>query len=238
MKTLFLLLSLILYPLSFAWAVPAFNNAVVASGVNVTAISSSFTTSGTNRFMLGCAFGFDANTAFTYNAVAATSVTSFTNPAALIAQMWRLVNPATGSNAYNFTFAGVTSPTIAVMSFTDVHQTTSVGTAVTQGTGAAEQSASVTVTSATDELAADCFGFGTDVLTSTLGATQTLRWGPEVNADIAWTFDGSTKAGAASVSMARDWDSSFQYMSLIAIPLKPVAAAPSGVARRRVRIND
>ena len=250
MKKLFFTFAFLLLPFYLAHAVPLFDAAssVATAPGGVSSITHSHTaTTSADRLITVCVYhGYDgglleAVTGVTFNGVALTQVANVIQ-ANTAARLWlyQLIAPASGTHDAVVTFNQLVNAIVGVMSFSAVHQTVPLGTAVTQGSAAAVQEGELVLASATDELGMDCFGTLmtlTDSIVTTPGTGQTpAKW---ANSGDAGNADGSTKAGAAtSLTMMHTWDSGFNYMAYIGVSLKPVAAAPSGVARRRLRIND
>lgn len=155
-------------------------------------------------------------TGVTYGGTAMTSVGSATN-GAQVSHMWRLIAPATGANNVVVTLSGGGTDIVAVAtSYTGVDQTTPLGTAAT-ATGTST-TASVAVTSATDELVVD--SVSSNLGTLTVGAGQTQRG----NTTAGDNFGGaSEEVGATSVTMSWTIGSSSAWAS-VGVSIKGIVA--------------
>lgn len=180
------------------------------------------TCSGSNRLLVVWVSYYDSldtPTGVTYNGVAMTAIPSSTaaNGDYKIAGYY-LINPATGTNNVVISFTGSMFDIGAgSVSFTDAHQTTPLGTAVT-ATGTST-TPSVTVSSAAGEIVLD----GLVIVHSgalTVDGSQTQRW--KANTGNAFIkYAGSTEGGAASTAMS--WsNSTSQAWAAGAVPVKPV----------------
>ncbi len=212
-------------------ATPTYDNA--ASTQFDTAIEATivgFTTTGSNRLLTSCLRdnGTGSLTAHHYNASETmTSVLSATMTAPETVTLYRRINPTSGGHDLVATWDNVVNGALGAISFAGVNQSTPLGTAVKAEGGLQSAGATVTVSSATDELVMDCFATSGDVA-PTEGASQTERWEEEV---MALEFsNGSTKAGAASVAMSRAWSpDDFQFTGLIGVSVKPVSTLRGAV---------
>lgn len=195
----------------------------IASGTGTgSSLTFSHTCAGVNRLLIVWVSYFDSAdtiSSVTYNGVAMTAIPSGSaaNGNYKIAGYY-LIAPATGANNVVVTFSGAVSDFGGgSISFTDAHQTTPLGTAVT-ATGTST-SPSVTVSSASGEFVAD----GLIIVhggTLTVGGSQTQRWNAiATNGFIKYA--GSTQGGAGAVS--NTWsNSSSQVWAQGAVPVKPV----------------
>lgn len=191
------------------------------------------TGTGTNRLMLVAVNYEDDGTAgiainsVTYNGVALTQVTSRNSDQEVCSQVWRLVNPPSGTFNVVVNGTGIASGDamhVGVSTFTGVNQTTPLGTPATAiGTST---TANVTVAAAAGDLV-----FGTlsldDSRTAASNAGQTDLWNGfsgAVNSDGVRSI-GSTKAGAASVSF--NWTNNIDAWAAIAVPIKPAVTSGS-----------
>ena len=198
-----LLLALLLLLLaSPAWAAVAYDNA--SSAIDTVGASNTLTVShtlnsATNGAAVACAMSRTAAapTSVTYNGSAMTQVgTTVTVDAVVTVTMWRILTASMGAGTYNLVIDwGATSSDHVggIVSFTGVHQTTPVSGAAT-ATGSSS-TASVTVTSATDNMGVSCVVGKNRVVTS----LDTSRW-TQAGSD---GYGESTIAGAASVVL--DW---------------------------------
>jgi hypothetical protein len=219
-------LFLLLLTTSAYAAAPTYDNAASTFGDTVTSLSlTGFTTTGSDRLLTSC---------IAQNSVIASPITSHAyntsetmtlvetadwgNDSASI--LYRRIAPSSGSHDLDVSFDDSVTASLGAISFAGAHQTVPLGTAV-KHTGLLEAEATVTVTSATDEIVFDCFGYGAATVPSN-GGGQTERW----DEDQAFTVaNGTTEAGAGSVVMNRTWASSFTSTGLIGVGVKPVATA-------------
>ena len=170
--------------------------------------------------------------AVTYNGVGLTRIATDgpTSPA-IQGDLWYLVNPATGANTVSVTFAGGTPTRVVAhsISFTGVDQATPIGTAAHANGSSTTPSA--TVSSAAGELVVDALCWNSNVATASVGAGQTQLDNDTTSAGSQETGEAnSDEAGAASVTMSWTLSGSTGW-SLIAVPLKPAAAAVSARPR-------
>ena len=139
---------------------------------------------GTNRLLI-VGVAINRNTApnnqsvlsVTWNGAALTRSGQAPNGASCTAELWYLVNPATGGpfNIVVTLAASATARFVAgAMNFTGVDQTTPLGTFVA-GTGGTSP-ASVAVPTGPQELVVDVLGQVDQTYTSAVGAGQTRRW--------------------------------------------------------------
>ena len=182
----------------------------------------SHTCSGSDRLLRVTTSHFDSSdtvTGVTYNGVALTAVPSgSTNNGQYYITAYYLIAPDTGTHDIVVTVSGsVFDFGAGAISYTDAHQTTPLGTAVT-ATGTST-TPSVTVSSAADELVDD----GLVIIhggTLSVGAGQTQRWNAIASSGFI-KYAGSTEGGAASTTMS--WsNSSSQTWAIVAVPIKPV----------------
>lgn len=166
----------------------------------------------------------DSVAGITYNGVALTAVPggSTTNGQYWVTAYY-LLAPPVGTYDIVVTMSGnVFDFGAGAISYTDVHQTVPLGTAVTAiGTSVTP---SVTVSAAVGDLVTD----GLVIVhggTLSVGAGQTSRWNaPTANAFIKYA--GSTEPGAASVTMS--WtNSTSQAWAISAVPIKPTGGGGS-----------
>ena len=179
-------------------AVAVDTSASAMSAVSSTTLTWMHTATGSNRLVIvGVSYiHASATVSVTYGGVAMTSVGSAVQGGDDRMQMFRLVNPPTGAQTVTVTFSVAVIQKIGgSVSMTGVNQTTPLGTFVS-ATGFTT-TPSVTVTSGAGELVIDTLAGDTGVGTTTVNAGQTQQW----NLKPANTGAGSTKAGAASVTM-------------------------------------
>ena len=187
----------------------------------------SHTCSGSDRLLRVTTSHFDSSdtiSSITYNGVALTAVPGgSTNNGQYYVTAYYLIAPDTGTHDIVVTVTGsVFDFGAGAISYTDAHQTTPLGTAVT-ATGTST-TPSVTVSSAADELVDD----GLVIIhggTLSVGAGQTQRWNAIASSGFI-KYAGSTEGGAASTTMS--WsNSSSQTWAIVAVPIKPTAGAPA-----------
>jgi hypothetical protein len=139
-------------------------------------------------------------------------------------ELWKRKGVSTGSNSVVANFSGTpNSITMRVSSYCGVDQTTETGTAAkaTQTT----DPVTVTASSASGELVVDAAAIGGSAIqTLTVGAGQTQRanfFQDQTN----HVHAGSEEAGGASVVMSWTIGDVGAEWAIIAVPLKPAAAA-------------
>ena len=149
----------------------AFDNSTVVDLSGTTALSTSFTCSGTNRILFVMAMS--SSTAwggFTYNGVALTQIQTDQTASHLIG-LWYLVNPASGSNTLAGTWGGNQAHSVVVASYNGVKQSSPIN-ASTTATGSGT-SLTTTASSTTD----NCWGIlagGTGGATSIDASTNAV----------------------------------------------------------------
>jgi hypothetical protein len=159
-------------------------------------------TSGTNRALLVSVFIPNAETisGVTYGGVAMTKVGGALIPGEnQPSEIWKLSNPASGSNTVTISHSAAAEPLSCAISFTGAEQNTAnlTGTVAT-ATGTSTQP-TVNVASAAGEIVVD--SVGTSLLTSlTAGAGQTER--ATLPGAGEFRFGASTEAGAGTVTMS------------------------------------
>jgi uncharacterized repeat protein (TIGR01451 family) len=147
------------------------------------------------------------------------------------AEIWYLMNPPSGTANVVVTMTGASNPesiVVGATTFTGVHQTTPLGTAVGTGVpdGSGAGSPSVTVASATGQLVFDTVAVDQGATLSE-NSGQTQRWDVSTGTGTEDTRGAaSTKAGAASVTMAWTSGDTSQAWAIVAVPIRP---APAGV---------
>jgi hypothetical protein len=184
----------------------------------------SHTTSGTNRLMLvGVSLDPQDNevvSSVTYNGTPLTLVGSATHSNDARVEIWQLVAPDTGTYDVIITFDMDLSygAVAGVMTFTNVHQSTPLGTFAGANGAPPGFSATVNVSSAANELVFDTVSCET-CTTLTVGAGQTEYWNLS-QAGRSAMGAGSTEPGAATVTMS--WTlGSEDYWAIGAVPIKP-----------------
>jgi hypothetical protein len=230
--TLAFMLCAILISLSLAPHVRAqgINFDAASSAVNSTAttntLSWSHTTSGSDRILIvGVSIRNESSetvSTVTYGTGNLTFVGAATNGTACRAEIWQLVNPATGANTVTVTLSAGSKFVGGAVTFTGVHQTTPFGTFV-PATGTSI-TPSVNVTSAAAEAVIDTLAQRNSATTAAADSSQTGRWN-DVTSGAGGTATnvrgaGSTEPGAASVTMSWTLSSSRPW-AIGAVSLKP-----------------
>ena len=222
--------------------------AVDATTKNVSTSASSLTfahTTGTgsNRLMLvavvvgaSASTGNNAGTvsSVTYGGTSLTQVGTVAEPGTRVrSYLYRLLNPPFGSNSVVVTLAAARPVYAGVTTFTGVDQTTPLGTFVStsagdvSGAGGGGTSASLSVSSAANELVFDVIAVDRetgDNVSPSAGAGQTARWTDNSSGFVAG--GSSTEAGASTVTMSWNWVASNQY-AIGAVAIKPATANPT-----------
>ena len=207
---------------------PTFN-AVTSDANNSGTASVAHTAAGSNRLALAFLYT-DQNgdpSAATYGGNAMTLVRKsiLGSSSNTTLHVYRYIAPDTSSQTCSITLPGASLWALAVCSFTDVDQTTPLGTSVFAETNGA---ASITVdaSSATDELVADFFLGGCASIT--VGASQTERLNSDFSGNLGFRkFGVSTETGAATTTMSWTITSASGRAGIIAVPIKPVAGGSS-----------
>ena len=198
-------------------------DAVSTDTTGVDSFTISHTTTGTYRLMLvGISHNPNNNeivSSVTYNGTALTLVGTATWSNDARAEIWQLVAPDTGTHDVVITFSeNMSAGAVAgVMTFTEVNQTTPLGT-FASANGLSAGPATVNVSSATNELVFDTVACET-CTSLTVGGGQTEYWNLSQN-DTHVMGAGSTEPGAATVTMSWTLGSS-DYWAIGAVPIKP-----------------
>jgi len=212
----------------------AFDTKTSATADDVTTVSWSHTTSGSDRLLIVNVYHRTTITSITYNGVGLTEIGTINNAdLGAKASMWRLINPASGSNTIQVNSSGGIFGEGVGISFTGVDQATPLGTH--QKAGSYGSPATITVIGVTDGMIIDAMTTGGGTIT--VGGGQTERH--NVN---YWNRHGaSTSIETGSVAM--DWTFSDDYWAIIAVPVNPSVALllyasplyrPIGVDRRMI----
>jgi large repetitive protein len=205
------------------------------SGAAITGLNVTHTTgSGNNRLMLaGISIENDNGGVFTISSVRwvvgpvtqdLTLVTTATTSEEAQANLYSLTNPTSGAGQLQITVnSGTTDNDViaaGVMTFSNVDQSTPLGTAVNaNGYGTA---ASISVASATGQLVFDTI-VGDDSRGLTVGPGQTSRWNSTAGGPSnGVSFGGSTEPGATSVTMSWTQGASDAW-GICAVPIRPYA---------------
>lgn len=164
----------------------------------------------------------------TYGGVSMTRLVTKTQSPS-IAELWYLKAPTAGTANVVVTLANSSGYAVGgAVSYYNVDQTNTWGTAVTAGS--TSTTPSVAVASATGELVVDTMS-GASSWGYSVGAGQTQRWNTTL---MVMGGGGSTEPGATSVTMS--WSSGISAAwAIVAAPLKPAAAfepVPNTLAAR------
>ena len=197
----------------------AFDAASSANG-NTTSLSWSHTvgSSGTNRIIV---VGIETKGAtvvsgVTYAGQDLALIGALSNGTSTRTELWYRVAPATGTNSVVVTLPSKTQTVGGATSWTEVHQTTPLGTDVfASGTST---SPTVDVTSASGEAVVDAVAVGGGG-SRTVGADQTQRWSL---ASGGTAGAGSSESGATTVTMSWTLGISNTWATG-AVPLKPAS---------------
>jgi predicted ribosomally synthesized peptide with SipW-like signal peptide len=198
-----------------------------SGSANASSLTWAHTVSGSNRYLVvGVSINNENSgtvSSVTYNGQALTSLGTATNGTNARVEMWGMLAPPTGTHNIVVTLSTSQRFTAGAVSFTGVHQTTPLGTLVSN-TGTS-LSASVAASSASGEVVVDVVAKKNSDSTLTVGADQTQRWN-EVTTNSTTSNNvvgaASTEPGAASVTMS--WfisGGSSRPWAIVAIPLKP-----------------
>jgi len=209
----------------------------VSTGNANTTFSFTHTTAGANRLLLvGVSINLTNNTGLTvsgitYGGTALTLVGTSINANSRRVEVWRLLNPALGTNTIQVTMAGVTATAAGVVvgatTFVGVNQTTPLGTFVSN-TGNNNTTPTVTVASAVGELVFGTMAAGGN-RTVTVNAAEAGQWnitsgGANANTDVRAL--GVTAPGAASVTLSEtlSGNSNWSYGGIDVKPASPNTA--------------
>jgi len=183
------------------------------------------TCTGANRALIvGVLFESGATiSSVTYNGVALTSIggATFAGMGTRIEQ-WKLSAPASGTNYVIVTPSGTsTLLRVGAVSFAGAHQTTGSLTGTQANNTGVSTTPTVDVSSATGEIVADAMSIAEGLTNAaTVGAGQTLRFQDPDTTDVpGGNFQGSTEAGAATVTMS--WTSVSVQWGTVGVPVKP-----------------
>ncbi|MBK6902404.1 MAG: DUF11 domain-containing protein [Saprospirales bacterium] len=160
----------------------------------------------------------------------------------VVTEVWSLMAPTVGTTNVTVTWnESHNAKVVGVMTFTNVDQTTPLGT---PSTGIGNASApSLVISSATDEIVFDAVSWANDGLGVSPGGGQTERW--DHDEDVTGTDltgAASTETGAASVTMS--WSDENIEWAHIAFAIKPFPMHPCArwkypipvrIPRRRAR---
>ncbi len=190
-----------------------------AAGNQTTITISAFTTSGSNRAIVAD-FAARRSSAFTFTDVvrgadtyAEQAAIADSDPRVRVG-IWGSTNePVTAST----TLAGTVSSTeenwiFGYRALTGVDQTTRFDS-IQSGAGTGGGDASLTVTSAIDDIVLDVLSLRAGIDAPTIGASQTLNWSEVSGSGGSGNCYGraSSEVGAASVDMTWDWPSTTNF---------------------------
>ena len=166
----------------------------------------------------------------TYNGTGLDPEGSVANGDDARVEIWSLIAPPSGTHDVVITFSAPLqrAAVVGVMTFTGVHQTTPLGTFVSNTGSPVSSGPTVDVTSAADELVFDTAACET-CTSFTVGADQTQRWNISEPSGYGPTLGaGSTEPGAGTVTMS--WSQgSDDHWAIGAVPIKPSGgSAPAG----------
>ena len=224
-----------------AEAAIAFDAASNANNINITSLTWSHTTTGTNLLLVVGTFAKDGTDAdrpvsdVTYGGVSLTKVredddTTINHTSGL----WYLVNPATGANDVVVSFAGGTLQVgiAGAMTFTGVKQTSPLD-ASNGGVQANAASISTTVTTVSDNamVAASVNKVGSSPTSNDAGAGITERWDVDVT-EASGNVSSGGHAGPKSPAgdQAMSWSQSVGTTHDWAISAASFAPASEGAA--------
>ncbi len=195
----------------------------VTSGATGMTISHT-TGSGSYRLMLvGVSFnndGYETVTGVTYNGTALTLVgTEATTDDARV-EIWRLVAPSTGTHNVVITFSAalLQEAHAGVMTFTNVYQTTPLGTFVSAKHDGSTP-ATVDIPSASGEIVFGVVASEYDTLTASSG--QTEQW----NLAVSSTYGAGGTAAGAATTVTMSWDlAAANHWAMGGVSIKPEPA--------------
>ncbi len=211
----------------------------VGSSASANSLSINHTTgSGSNRLMLVMVTtGFASGTlpsvsAITYGGQNLSLVNGISNGSTVRSEIWKLVNPPSGSSNAVISLSSTNPVTATVITYTGVDQATPLGTSVTGGSGKGN-AFSLNVASATNDLVVDSFavdGDGTNTApTPSVGSGQTLL--ESMKPAIYLNGSVSSKPGAASTTnMSWSWTGPKQQPAGVAVAIKPASGGGNSVA--------
>ncbi len=210
----------------------------VGSSASTNSLSISHTTgSGNSRLMLvmvttGLASGtLPTVSGITYGGQNLSLVDAISNGSTVRSEIWRLVNPPSGSSNAVISLSTSNPVTATVITYTGVDQTTPLGTSVTGGSGKGN-AFSLTVASAPNELIVDSFavdGDGNQTAPSpSVGSGQTLL--ESLKPAIYLNGSVSSKPGVASTTMSWSWSGNKQQPAGVAVSIKPASGGGNSVA--------
>ena len=197
-------------------------------GNSGTSITWSHTCSGLDRAIIVSVFTNAAGqtaTSVTYGGIAMTLIGGTSGTDSRIEQ-WKLSNPAKGANNVVISWPASAHSAAGAVSFTGAHNTTSQLTGTQTTNTGVGSSSTVDVSATSTQIILDCVGHAVypDVTIVSAGAGQTSRFniGGSLGAGVTnSTIAGSTKAGAATVTMTWTFSGSAGGWRALAVPIKP-----------------
>jgi hypothetical protein len=209
-----------------------FDAAASTSGGGVTGLSTSHTSSGSNRGVLIAihAEGGVTISSLTYGAASPTLVDSTANG---IGHMYFLADPATGGQTVSVTFSGSSSRcAMGIVSYNGSVGALSVASFENPAENEAGPDAEATISSAAGQLIVDMATCVGTVWAADTGAGQTERVSLDDYGSTFRCFGMSEKAGAASVVMS--WTGTgAEFTNIIAVALQEAAGGGSSIAAIR-----
>ena len=209
--------------------VPTFDAASTSAGADATTDSWSHTvtSSGANRVLIVGVSYQDAPSStdvssVTSNGTNLTKVGTASQSLDVTSQIWRLVNPDTGTHTIQVTLTQAAKQISGAASFLNVHQTTPVGSFFSASGSSTAPSVDVTGVAA-NELVVDAVGVKTNAA-ATVGPSQTQRWNAAFSSDTRTA--GSTESGTGTVTMSWTLSSAVEW-AIGAVALKPAATSPT-----------
>ena len=202
------------------------------TGSAITSLTWKHVCTGSNRYLVVPVWAAGASSfpdGATYNGVAMTLLDQYCL-SDKGAQLWGLVNPASGMNDVVVTYSGAAiAYACTSVSYTGVNQSTPVGTPAHAGTGGGgAMSISVNVSSAVGELVVDCLASFAKTYTRTPTGTgqvleSSLIAGAGDFSGANGALDSCSTTGAATTTVSYSF-SGTDYANITAIPLKPSGA--------------
>ncbi len=182
----------------------------------------------------------------TYNGVSMTQLTTENSPTVddgigAHIERWYLVNPSSGTHNVVATMVGSGAGSLAAASFTNVNQTTPLGTAATNGgttTGTQLTNLSVATTSTgqlvIDAIASDVASAGVGIVSPAAGQTQLWNY---PNSSSVYGSGGSTEpANGSTVTM--QWNDANSDWADIGVAINPVSNSTADSLTNRLVISN
>jgi hypothetical protein len=171
--------------------------------------SFSHTCTGVDRYLLVGIADWAVNplvgygTGCTYNGVAMTELDAFTSTPAGF-RWFGLVNPASGAHTVAVTGSVGAAPLAVAMSFTNVHQTTSIGTPVKTNGNSTNATVNISSTSILSLVACVVSYFGSNTGITTGGGQSHDTTGHDGNSGISMSVE---PGNGGTVTMSESWTS-------------------------------